>query len=199
MRIDPNEFRTRPLRVHALLHDVPLEDVWAIPLAGGGPSRTIQDLRAVLAAGKDRAPRVVQALFRLRWRLGAWFGWDEARPEWKTDDPFMGRLSEADRARSLVPVGTPDGRFSVLYRFEDEQLAEIRNATVRAFSSLSIRPVPGGYLAYLGVFVQPVHGFTSLYMAAIRPFRRWVVYPAILRTMQSAWAERFGGAQPAAG
>jgi hypothetical protein len=36
MRIDPAEFRARPLRVHALLHDVPLEDVWAIRLHGGG-------------------------------------------------------------------------------------------------------------------------------------------------------------------
>src|SRR5689334_10806043 len=36
MRINPGEFRARPLRVHALLYDVPLEDAWAIPLSGGG-------------------------------------------------------------------------------------------------------------------------------------------------------------------
>jgi hypothetical protein len=40
-------------------------------------------------------------------------------------------------------------------------------------------------------------------MAAIAPFRRLVVYPAIIRTMQSAWAKRHGGegggaAQPSA-
>jgi len=32
-----------------------------------------------------------------------------------------------------------------------------------------------------------------LYMAAIAPFRRLVVYPAIIRRVQRAWAERYGG------
>ncbi len=59
MRIDPGEFRARPLRVHARLHDVPLEDVWAVPLSGGGAGRTIEDLRAVMVAGRETAPAVV--------------------------------------------------------------------------------------------------------------------------------------------
>ncbi len=108
-------------------------------------------------------------------------------------ESYADRLSPADRAASLASPGTPDGQFNLLYRFEDEQLSELRNATVHAFASLSIRPTPGGYLAYLGVFVQPVHRFTRLYMTAIAPFRRLVVYPAIIRKMQSAWVERYGG------
>ena len=190
-RIDPEEFRARPLRVHALLHDVPLEDAWAIPLAGGGTGRTVQDLRAVMVAGRGTAPAVVQGLFWLRFRIGALFGWDHQRSAWNSES-YADRLSAAERARSLIAPGTPDGSFRLLYRFEDEQLSELRNATVHAFASLSIRQAPGGYLAYLGVFVQPVHGFTRLYMRAIAPFRRLIVYPAIIRTMQRAWAERYG-------
>ncbi len=192
MRIDPGEFRARPLRVHALLRDVPLEDAWAIRLPGGGAGRTIQDVRAVMVAGLEAAPAVVRGLFRLRWRIGALFGWDHRRPAWNAES-YAERLSPADRARSLVAPGTPDGSFRILYRFEDEQLSELRNATVHAFASLSIRQTPGGYLAYLGVFVQPVHRFTRLYMGAIAPFRRLVVYPALIRKMQSAWAERYRG------
>jgi uncharacterized protein DUF2867 len=192
MRIGPREFRARPLRVHALLHDVPLEDAWAVPLSGGGASRSIQDLRAVMVAGRETAPALVQGLFWLRGRIGALFGWDHQRPAWNAES-FADRLKPADRAQSLVAPGTPDGIFNLLYRFEDEQLSELRNATVHAFLSLSIRQTPGGYLAYLGVFVQPVHRFTRLYMGAIAPFRRLVVYPAIIRKMQSAWAERYGG------
>ena len=192
MRIDPSEFRARPLRVHALLHDVPLEDVWAIRLPGGGAGRTVQDLRAAMVAGRAAAPAGVQGLFRLRGRIGALFGWDQQRPAWNAES-FADRLSAADRAQSLVPPGTPDGNFTLLYRFEDEQLSELRNATVHAFASLSIRQTPGGYLAYLGVFVRPVHRFTRLYMGAIAPFRRLIVYPAIIRKMQIAWAERYGG------
>jgi hypothetical protein len=145
-----------------------------------------------MVAGREAAPAVVQGLFRLRDRIGALFGWDRRRPTWNSES-YADRLSPADRAQSLAAPGTPDGKFSLLYRFEDEQLSELRNATVHAFASLSIRPTPGGYLAYVGVFVQPVHRFTKLYMGAIAPFRRKVVYPAIIRKMQSAWVERYGG------
>ena len=191
-RIRPNEFRALPLRVHALLHDVPLEDAWAIPLSGGGERRTIEDVRAVMAKGVDAAPAVVQALFRMRWRIGRLLGWDRERPAWSAGS-YIDRLSLADRARSQVTPGTPDGHFRVLYRFEDELLSELRNATVHAFMSLSIRPMAGGYLAYLGVFVRPVHRLTRLYMGAIRPFRHLVVYPAMIRTMQRTWVVRYGG------
>ena len=192
MRIGQREFRARPLRVHALLHDVPLEDAWAVPLTGGGAGRTIQDVRAMMVAGRAAAPPVVQGLFWLRRRIGALLGWDRRRRTWSAES-YADRLSAADRARSLAAPGTPDGNFRLLYRFEEEQLSELRNATVHAFVSLSIRPTPGGYLAYAAVFVQPVHRFTRLYMRAIAPVRRLVVYPAVIRKMQSAWAERYGG------
>jgi hypothetical protein len=192
MRLDPDEFRARPLRVHALLHDIPLEDAWAFPLSGGGAGRTIQDVRAVMLAGRETAPTLVRGLFRLRRRIGALFGWDDQRPAWNAES-YADRLSPEDRVRSLVAPGTQDGSFRLLYRFEDEQLSELRNVTVQAFASLSIRQTSGGYLAYLGVFVRPVHRFTRLYMAAIVPFRRLVVYPAIIRIVQRAWAERYGG------
>src|SRR5262245_21184931 len=191
MRIDPGEFRARPLRVHALLHDVPLEDAWAVPLSGGGAGRTVQELRAAMLDGHEAAPAVEQALFEVRRRIGALFGWDHQRPAWNAES-YATRLGPADRARSLVPPGTPDGNFRLLYRFEDEQLSELRNATVHAFVSLSIRPVSGGYLAYAGVFVRPVHRFTRLYMGAIALFRRLAVYPAVIRKVQKAWAERYG-------
>jgi hypothetical protein len=192
MRIDPGEFRACPLRVHALLHDIPLEDVWAIRLPGGGVGRTVEDLRAVFIAGVEAAPPIVKALFRLRGGIGALLGWDQQRPGWNAES-YTHRLSAADRAKSTAAPGTPDGRLSLLYRFENEQLSELRNATVHAFSSLSIRPTSGGYLAYLAIYVQPVHRFTWLYMRAIAPFRRLIVYPAIVRKVQRAWAERYGG------
>jgi hypothetical protein len=148
-------------------------------------------LWAVFIAGVEAAPPIVKGLFRLRWRIGALLGWDQQRLALNAES-YVHRLSEEDRAHSTAAPGTPEGRFSLLYRFENEQLSELRNATVHAFLSLSIRPTPGGYLAYLGVFVQPVHRFTRLYMTAIAPFRRLVVYPALIRRVQSAWAERYG-------
>ena len=190
-RVDPGEFRACPLRAHAFLHDVPLEDVWAIRLRGGGTGRTLQDLGAVFIAGVEAAPAIVTGLIRLRRRIGALLGWDRQRPEW-TAESFVHRLSATDRAQSTAAPGIPDGRLSLLYRFDNEQLSELRNGTVHAFSSLSMRPTPGGYLAYLAIYVKPVHRFTRLYMAAIAPFRRLLVYPAIIRKVERGWAERYG-------
>ena len=190
--VDADEFRARPLRVHALLHDVPLEDVWAIPLRGGGAGRTIEEVRAAFIAAVTAPPPVVKWLFRLRGGIGALLGWDQQRPAWSAES-YVNRLTAADRARSTAAPGTPDGRLSLLYRFEDEQLSERRNATVHAFSSLSLRQTPDGYLVYLAIYVQPVHRFTRVYMRVIAPFRRLIVYPAIIRNVQRAWAERHGG------
>src|SRR5437867_4185126 len=86
-------------------------------------------LRAVMLAGRETAPAVVRGLFGLRRRIGAVFGWDDQRPAWNAES-YADRLSPEDRARSLVAPGTPDGSFRLLYRFEDAQLSELRNATV---------------------------------------------------------------------
>ena len=132
MRIDPDEFRALPLRVHTFLHDVPLEDVWAMRLSGGGAGRTVEDLRAVFSAGVAAAPAIVKSLFGLRNRIGDLLGWDRERREWSAES-YVRRLSAEDRARSRAAPGTADGRFVLLYRFDNEQLSEIRNATVHAF------------------------------------------------------------------
>ena len=48
-----------------------------------------------------------------------------------------------------------------------------------------------GYRLYWGVYVEPVSRLTPLYMALIDPFRRFVVYPAVLRRIRRAWEERY--------
>ena len=193
MRIDPSALRSRYLRVHTFLQDVPLQDVWAIQLRGGGTGRTIHDLRPLFTyAGLQAVHPVVKGLFRLRERLGTLLGWDQQRPTWSTES-YVHRLTPTDRAQSVVSPGTLEGPFSVLYVFEHEQLHELRNATVHAFSSLSMGPAQDGYLAYWAIYVKPVSRWTALYMTAIAPFRRLLVYPAIIRQVQQAWAARYGG------
>jgi hypothetical protein len=193
MRITPGEFRSRPLRVHAFLQDVPLQDVWAIQLRGGGAGRTIHDLRPLFTpAGLQAVHPVVQGLFRLRAGLGTLLGWDQQRPTWSAES-YIHRLTPTDRAQSVVSPGTQEGLFSILYVFEHEQLSELRNATVHAFSSLSMAQVQGGYLAYWAIYVRPVSRFTALYMTAIAPFRRFLVYPALIRQVQRTWVARYGG------
>ncbi|MGH2626921.1 MAG: hypothetical protein ACRDHY_09755, partial [Anaerolineales bacterium] len=78
-RADPVEaqsFLDLPLRVHHLLFDVPLHDVWCIRLAGAPPSLTLAQLEPILLRGMKNLPVHVSALFALRWGLGRLLRWD---------------------------------------------------------------------------------------------------------------------------
>ena len=191
MRVKPADFQRLNLRCHALLSDVPLHDVWAIPLNGGGPGRSIQDARAILF-GDWRPPNfAVRGLFMLRWALGRAFGWDDERHD-PPSESYVNRLAEADRSQSQVAPGTREGPFRVLYVLGEEALSELRNATVHAFLALALTPSAAGYTLYLAVYVKPVSRFSTLYMALIDPFRRLVVYPALGRHARQRWSRTYG-------
>jgi hypothetical protein len=189
MRVNPSDFQRLNLRCHALLNDVPLHDVWAIPLSGGGPDRTVQDARAILF-GDPRRPTnnfAVRGLFALRWAIGRAFGWDRERHD-SLAESYIHRLAEADVLHSRVASGSRDGPFRVLYVFDREALSELRNATVHAFLALALMPHPEGYTLYMAIYVKPVSRLTSLYMALIDPFRRLLVYPNIINHAQQRWS-----------
>jgi hypothetical protein len=186
MRVARGEFERLELRCHSLLADVSLHDAWATWLAGGGNERTMRDVQA---AGVLRAPPnlAVRGLFALRRALGRALGWERERPR-AAAESYVYRLTDADRARSLTPPGTREGGFRTLYVFPHEALFELRNATVHAFLATALIPRAGGYRLYVGIYVKPVGLITPVYMALIDPFRRVVVYPALLRDAQAAWA-----------
>src|SRR5262245_55304411 len=169
MRVEPAEFRRLDWCCHTLLSDVPLHDVWAIPLHGGGPGRTIRDARAILF-GDQRPPAnlLVRGMFKLRSALGGVFGWDHEHHD-QPDASYVHRLTDTDRLRSEVSPGTRDGPFRVLYVLPDEALSELRNATVHAFLALALTPLPEGYTLYLAVYVKRASPFTPLYMFLIDP------------------------------
>ena len=48
----------------------------------------------------------------------------------------------------------------------------------------------GGYRGQLAVFVKPNGLFGKAYMAAIKPFRYLIVYPALMRMIGWEWRER---------
>jgi hypothetical protein len=190
MRVKRADFQRLDLRCHAFLSDVPLHDVWAIPLAGGGPGRGIQDARAILFGDPRPSNLAVRGLFALRWALGRAFGWDDERHD-PPGESYVNRLAEADRSQSRVAPGTREGPFRVVYVLGEEALSEIRNATVHGFLALALTPRPGGYTLYLAIYVKPVSRLTAVYMALIDPFRRLIVYPALGRRAQQRWSRRY--------
>lgn len=131
----------------------------------------------------------MRALLNIRLSIGRIFGWD---CEPAQCEGFASRLTPADRAKSLVPPGTREGMFRVIYRFENEQLLEVINRTVHGAALSALVETDHAYRFYFAVYVRNVGRLTSLYMAFIDPFRKLIVYPSLLRTIRARWNRTFG-------
>jgi hypothetical protein len=188
-QISPTEFFALPLRVHTFLADVPLHDVWAVDLPAPRHGVTLAEFLRRAGQGDaeiNRFPTVARGLFYLRFFLGRIFQL-EAEPKDALAASFGNRLTPDDRARSLVVAGTPEGLFRAVYRFENEQLLEIQNRTVHGAALSALVERADSYRFYFAVYVRPNTWITPLYMRLIDPFRKWIIYPALLKTIRETW------------
>jgi hypothetical protein len=179
---------SRPWRIHELTPDFRLEDVWALPVRGD-----LEDFPALVqhfAAGDpSQSPScAVRALFAIRWKLGGLLGWDHSHAGVGTRVPTL---------RDRLPADLRDGPagpdfdalpFSSLYLLEDEWAAEIANETMHGVMHIGLVPAgDGAYRAQMAVLVKPNGPLGSVYMAAIKPFRHLIVYPALMRQIEREW------------
>jgi hypothetical protein len=192
-QISTQEFERLPLRVHDLLAGVPLHDVWAIDLPRTRYGITLDEFLRMASSCLLAPSPVVRVLLNVRLFVGRLLGWD-CEPAATDRESFTTRLTTADRSRSLVPAGTREGLFHVVYRFENEQLLELINRTAHAAALSALVETANGYRFYFGVYVRSVSRFTPIYMALIDPFRKLVVYPSLLRTVRAKWNKTFGKA-----
>ena len=190
-QISVHEFERLPLRVHDFLAGVPLHDVWAVDLPRARSGITLDEFLGTASACPCTPPPLVRALLNIRLFVGGLLGWDRepAATAWES---FATRMTTADRSKSLVPAGTHEGLFRVVYRFENEQLLELINRTVHAAALSALVETANGYRFYFGVYVQNVGRFTPVYMALVDPFRRLIVYPSLLRSVRGSWNQAFG-------
>jgi hypothetical protein len=185
-QISPTEFYALPLRVHTFLADVPLHDVWAVDLPRHRDGVTLSEFLRASQGRINRLPPVARALIRLRLFLGRIFRL-EAEPKDALAASFGRRLTTEDRARSLLVSGTPEGLFRVVYRFENEQLLEIQNRTVHAAALSALAERADSYRFYFAVYLRQSTWITPFYMGLIDPFRRRIIYPALLKKIHATW------------
>ena len=165
--------------------------MWAVDLPRTRPGITLDEFLRTASARPYTPSPVVRALLNIRFFVGRRFDWDRepAADAWET---FAIRLTTADRSSSLVPAGTREGLFRVVYRFENEQLLELINRTAHAAALSALVEKAHAYRFYFGVYVLSVSRFTSVYMSLIDPFRKLVVYPSLLRSVRASWNRTFG-------
>ncbi len=192
-QISTQEFERLPLRVHDFLAGVPLHDVWAVDLPRARSGITLDEFLRTASVCLLTPPPAVRALLNIRLLVGRLLGWDRepAATAWES---FAKRLTTDDRSKSLVPAGTREGLFRVVYRFENEQLLELINRTAHAAALSALVETAHTYRFYFGVYVRSVGRITPVYMALIDPFRKLVVYPSLLRTVRAKWNKTFGTA-----
>ncbi len=204
-RIPNSEHEAQPWRIHAIVPDFTLEDVWALP-AEGGPEDfpALVDLAGSLDPSEADS-RATRALWRLRDLLGAWFSLGRIHVEGAAEpDPPVGDLPIPGTAITTLADRLPDDLrrtgadadfgslpFSPLYRTDREAAAEISNRTVHGVAHFAWVDQGGGrYRGQMAVYVKPRGLFGHAYMAAIKPFRYLIVYPALLREFKRAWQTR---------
>lgn len=181
---------SRPWRIHEIVPDFRLEDVWALPTPGRADE--FPDLvGGFVAADPAETPsRPARALWSLRWKLGDLFG---------LDDPGSGSGSRVPTLRERLPddlraAPRPEFArlpFTSLYLIDNEFAAEIANRTVHGVLHLGWVPDgSGGYRGQMAVYVKPNGLLGNAYMAAIKPFRHLVIYPQMLRATERRWHER---------
>ena len=195
----PNAAHTsRRWRIHELTRDFRLEDVWALPTPGGPEDfpRLIQGLASADPSRSSSGP--VRTLFAIRWKLGALLGWDS---------PDAGLGSRVPTLRDRLPADlcdAPSGPafhslpFTPLYLLDDEWAAEIANHTMHGVMHIDWVPdQTGRYRGQMAVLVKPNGPLGSRYMAAIRPFRHLIVYPAMMQQIERGWRARTTDPAPA--
>ncbi len=201
MRVPNQSHLAQPWQIHDLVADFTLEDVWALPSIGGRPddfADAVEMATRFNPASADSLP--TRLLWGLRDRLGEWFA--------------LGRISTPATATARLPIpgthqysvtermpaylrGTADNvrfdhlPFVSLYRIANEFAAEISNRTVHGVMHLGwVDRGDGHHQGQMAVYVKPRGRFGAAYMAFIKPFRYWIVYPALERQLEHAWTRR---------
>lgn len=202
MRLPNSAHESRPWRIREIAPDFILEDVWALPTPGGA-----DDFPALLELMTSSDPAnstslPTRVLWRIRDRLGKLFDLGGiSAPAGSDPDDTAGRLTIPGTSETSLAGRLPDDLrgtaadvdfgslpFVPLYLTNDEFAAELSNRTVHAVMHLAWADQgEGRYQGQMAVYVKPRGVFGRGYMALIKPFRHWIVYPALTRQTERAW------------
>lgn len=192
MKLPKTAHTYRPWRIHEIAYDFKLEDAWALPTPGGPGD--FPRLVSQFVSGDDfpqGAPLVVRILWEARWQIGRLLGWDgkDAGPGPKA--PTLRDRLPADLRNGPFGPDFDSLPFTSLYLLDDEWAAEIVNRTVHGIMHIGWVPdATGDYHGQMAVLVKPNGALGTFYMAAIKPFRYVIVYPALMRQIGREWEAR---------
>ncbi len=187
MRLPSSAHYSRPWRIHELTPDFQLEDVWALPTPGGPDD--FPRLVALLAARDPErdSTGITGLLMAVRLRLGRLLGWDDADTGLGTRVPSLrtgcrrtcARSRSRTRSRSSPSTGSttkprrrsPTGRCTA------------------SCTSAGCRTGPAATVVRWPSWSNGTGCSGRCYLAAIKPIRHLIVYPAMLRRIERSWRD----------
>jgi hypothetical protein len=188
MRLPKTAHTSRPWRIHELARDFRLEDVWALPTPGGPDD--FPRLVRQMSSGVPSLSGAARALWELRSKIGELLGWDGPDAGLGSRVPTLRDRLPADLRDAPAGPEFDDPEFSSVYLTDNEFAAEGANRTTHGVMHLGWVPDgTGGYHGQMAVLVKPNGLFGAAYMAAIKPFRYLIVYPALMRMIGREWQE----------
>lgn len=191
MRLPDTEHTSRPWRIHEIVPDFEVEDVWAFSTPGAGRDDFSVMLEALIDGGLDNQslPSSVPVRDQVETRSPPRLG--RSRAEHRVTRP----ITERTAARRQPSTGTavPSTPFTTLYELGTESAYEMANKTVHSVCHLGwVQGDNGDYELRMAALVKPNGRFGRLYMAGIAPFRYFLVYPALTRQWERAWRDHYG-------
>ena len=201
-RIDTTDHHDPAWHVHEVAKDFELIDAWKLPAAG--EYEEFCDLTALFLSldfANNEGSKASNFLFAARVKLGEIFNWDEDKA---LPIPGCEETSLRERLSPELRISTDEfddgasefraSEFQVVYQSETESLLELSNSTVHAAVHLAWVSTEGRrYVGQMGVYVKTRGKLGPFYMSAIAPFRHYIVYPALMRRIGSAWQKRGSG------
>jgi hypothetical protein len=202
LRLSNREHESRPWRIREIAPDFTVEDVWALPVHGC--AEDFQTLLEMMASGDPANAESLptRVLWRVRDRLGSWFdlgrisapidgGRDDAagKPIPGTNETSLADRLPDDLRNTAAGLDFDSLPFAPLYRTDLEFAAELSNRTGVMHLAWVDRG-EGRYQGQMAVYVKPRGRFGKGYMALIKPFRYWIVYPALMRQIERDWNAR---------
>jgi Protein of unknown function (DUF2867) len=189
-KISPQQHLKHSWQVHALCDDFELEDVWLVPVELG-PQHNLKmfmdQFKKAEAQLVTKGKGATKLLFKIRLAIGKLFKWD-SHPNHNRQGSIRLRYAQ-QQGLSVVQLPDPGkGSFALVYQLENETLSEIENGTVHAtlhFGRVQINENVWGI--QMAVYVKPKGWFGKGYMQFIKPFRLWIVYPALMRSASKIW------------
>lgn len=191
MRINKEEHLKHAWRVHRLLPDLRIEDVWELPVEMESNQGIGELYHAFVKALEETATSGIAGwLFKLRLLIGDVLGWEDPKKA-KAQFPkgsIRARYADQEGLTRLDMNYPSFGDFVPVYDLREEMLSEIENETVLAAAHFGrVVNNEGKYKVQMTIYVKPKGWFGAFYMALIKPFRLIIVYPAMLSLIGRQW------------